>query len=337
MLKELITSLSILVVSYKDETRSYIGKDYLKFCKKLQIVETLEEAKNICDSEEIELIVVNADLFGRKTLEFVEQNIKNNMHQHIIVSARQFNQPSILIQFANLGVDGFISKSSPLEEVFPMLLRVCTQIQEQSILTHYVKDLEEQVKEMSQISSITIKHEAPIHTHEEFELFPSTTTYNSSGESSVYKDYFTFLMGDDKDELHDILSEIDVLVLNVQNQSFGNNAELLIILGGMLSRFGNTLMHYQFFSDAGIAIVELGQTIVSNSQIEGSKVHQFDTFVSGFCAVLQNFIDEVWEKEASDPKFYNDSIVTDAQMICEFIVPSQSHSSAQETDDLIFF
>ncbi len=350
MLKELITSLSILVISKEDEVTTYVGKEYLGYCKKLQVVESLEKAKTMCDHQEIDLVVINVDRFGRESLAFVEQNIKKHAQQSIIVSARQFNDVSIVTQFANLGVAGFISKTLAIEEIFPMLFRVSHRIYEYSILKHYVKDLEEQIiaalhipcKENCPRESTLKQHIKPIQIpviNDGFDFFPTTEENNFVSapklEPSIYQDYFSYLMGDDRDELHDILSEIDVLLLSASTQTFVHDSYQVGLLGGMLSRFGNTLMHYQFFSDTGIAIIGLGQTMVTHCDGMGSKGKDFDAFLSGFCSVLQNFMDEVWQKEAEDPKFFNDSIINDAQMICSLIVPS--HSNQSDDDDLIFF
>lgn len=347
MLKELVASLSILVISDKDEVNSYIGKEYLKYCKKLKIVETIQEAQKFCDYEEVELVVINADRFGRESLLFVEQSIKKNMQRHIIVSARQFGDTSILVQFANLGVNGFISKSSPIEEVFPMLLRVCNQMHEHAMMKHYMRDLEEQITQVLNIPACSkecpreatlAKHIKPTQVDDSFDFFPDATEQTPPSfvkqDQSIYQDYFTFLMGDDRDELHDVLSEIDVLLLNTTTQTFVHDSHQVALLGEMLSRFGNTLMHYQFFSDTGIAIIELGQTIVTHRENMGNKGSDFDALLSGFCSVLLNFMNEVWEKEAEDPKFFNDSIINDAQMICTLVAPSISN---QADDDLIFF
>lgn len=349
ILKELISFLSILVISKEEEVHAYIGEEYLRYCKKLKIVETLDEAQNMCNNDVIDLMVINTDRFGRDSLRFIEQNIKHHPQQSIIVSARQFNDASVLIQLTNLGVAGFISKNLAIEEIFPMLLRVCNKIHEHSMLKHYVKDLEEQIAEALHIpcrkdcprESTLTRHKLPLNilnTKEDLDFFPTTLPdylpSNAKVDQSIYQDYFSFLTGEDRDELHDILCEIDVLLLNASTKTFVQNSYQLELLGEMFRRFGNTLMHYQFFSDTGLAIIELGQTIVTYRENMGNKGSDFDAVLSGFCSVLLNYMHEVWEKEADDPKFFNDSIINDAHMICSLVVPS---SSNQTDDDLIFF
>ena len=328
MLKEIVTTLSILVISKEDEVFSYIGEKYLKYFKKLQVAQSIEEAKESLTHQSSDLIIINIDIFGRETVAFIEEIMKNYPFVHVLISAFKYNDIEVVIKFANLGVSGFISKSTPIESTFGMMLRVCNQIHEQQIMQHYVQELEAQIFTES---SSCVKEQ--ITSFKQGEITPVVQN------DSIYKDYFTFLMPDDRDELRDVLSEIDVLLVDTSSQTLFNSPEKASSLGDMLSRFGNILMHYQFFSDTGICILELGQMIVTHSDEAtlGNRGNDLDIFLSGFCSVLQNFIDEVWEKEAEDPKFYNDSIINDAQMICSLIAPSELNSSEEESDDLIFF
>ena len=327
MLKEIVATLSILVISKEEEVFSYIGEKYLKHFKKLQVAQSIEEAKESLTRQASDLIIINIDIFGREAVSFTEEIMKNYPFVHVLISAFKYNDVEVVVKFANLGVSGFISKSTPIESTFGMMLRVCNQIHEQQIMKHYVQELETQI--FTESSSYIKEQITPV-VQEEINLVMQT--------DSIYKDYFTFLMGDDRDELCDVLSEIDVLLVDTSSQTLSNSPEKASSLGEMLSRFGNILMHYQFFSDTGICILELGQMLVTHSETTlGHRGNDLDIFLSGFCSVLQNFIDEVWEKEAEDPKFYNDSIINDAQMICSLIAPSELNSSEQETDDLIFF
>lgn len=354
MLYEFAASLSIMVVNEEEDVRSYLGEEYLSRCKKIMFAPTIEEALSKNQNETIDVIIINVDRFGRDVFHLIDEILKKDIYQRILVSARQFNDPEILLKLSNRGVSGFINKSLALSEFFPLLLRVCKQVHDRSLLVHYVQDLEEQIVEALYIpcraecprAPILSKHLKPVPNFEsdDFEFFPTppnaavcNVVSTPTTEKKMYKDYFRFLMIDDREELHDQLSDIDTLLFNAFGESQIADVQYIGVLGNALARFGNILMHYQFFSDTGICIIELGQTINEKCTIVAEKSSDFEPLLSGFCSVLQTFIAQVWDKEAEDPKFFNDSIINDAQMITNLIIPPAISVNSANDDDLIFF
>lgn len=359
VLYEFTASLTIMFVNEEEDVRCYLGEEYLSRCKKIMFAPSIEEALTKQSQETIDLVVINIDRFGRDALHLIREMLKKDIYQRILVSARQFNDPEIVMKLTNLGVVGFVNKSIPLSEFFPLLLRVFMQVHDRSLLVHYVKALEEQIMEALYVpckidcpkASILSKHIAPESEmiDDGFEFFPTPPTSCSHAPSacnteptptvdkSIYKDYFSFLMIDDKEELHDQLSDIDTLLFNSFGEDQIADVQYISVLGDALARFGNILMHYQFFSDTGMCIIELGQTISEKCTIVAEKGSDFEPLLSGFCSVLQAFIAQVWEKEAEDPKFFNDSIVNDAGMIISMIAPPLKNSNTANDDDLIFF
>ncbi|WP_263831745.1 hypothetical protein [Sulfurospirillum oryzae] len=353
ILYEFTAFLTIMFVNEEEDVRCYLGEEYVSRCKKIMFAPTIEEALTKQSQETIDLVVINIDRFGRDALHLISEMLKKDIDQRILISARQFNDPEIVMKLTNLGVVGFVNKSLPVSEFFPLFLRVFAQVHDRSLLVHYVKDLEEQILAALYVpcraecpkASILSKHIAPSPEviEDDFEFFPtpptscSATALTPTVDKSAYKDYFSFLMVDDKEELHDQLSDIDTLLFNAFGESQVADIHYISVLGDALARFGNILMHYQFFSDTGMSIIELGQSISDKCTLVAEKSSDFEPLLSGFCSVLQAFIAQVWDKEAEDPKFFNDSIINDAGMIISMIIPPQKSASTANDDDLIFF
>lgn len=349
MIKELAASLSILVVGDEEQMRSYVGKAYLVFLKNIQIASNLETANTALKNQKIDLVVVGLDRFGNDAMVFIERLLKKDPYQKVIASARQFYDVSTVVKLSNLGVCGFIDKSLPIEEFFSMLIRTYQAIHDFSMLTHYVNDLEAQILEALYIPCRKDCPRVPVlkrHLHEEkivvdetFEFFPTpqASTSFANVDTLIYQDYFSYLMLDDKEELHDILNDMDVVLLSNYGVVTLNDAHQLEMISDAFARFGNILMHYQFFSDTGMALIELGQMMKEHRMVLSERSDEFEPLLGGFCSVLMTFLIEVWGKEANDPKFFNDSIINDAKTISSLISPSAVSAANDTNDDLIFF
>ena len=150
---------------------------------------------------------------------------------------------------------------------------------------------------------------------------------------SLYKDYFNLLDADDRADLHDLLIDIDSTLINAFTE-MGADSESIVKLGNLLMRYGNVLMHYQFFSDMGTAILEFGKVVSDESEKVAIQDKTLHSLIGGFCSGLQGYMLEVWEKESDNPKFFNDSIINDVGVIKEMIVPPVV---VDNDDDLVFF
>jgi hypothetical protein len=352
VLYEFTASLTIMFVNEEEDVRCYLGQEFMSRCKKVIFAPSVEEALAKQSQETIDLVILNIDRFGKEASYLIAEMLKKDIEQKILISAWQFNDPSIVMTLVNLGAVGFVNKSLPITESFSLLTRVFAQAHDRSLLVHYVQTLEEQIVEALYIpcradcprAPVFSRHlrPAPIPENDEFEFFPTPPTSCSAVvstptvEKAMYKDYFKFLMLDDREELHDQLSDIDTLLFNAFGEDHIADVQYICVLGDAIARFGNILMHYQFFSDTGICIIELGQNISEKCTIVAEKSGDFEPLLSGFCSVLQTFIAQVWDKEAEDPKFFNDSIINDAQMITTMITPP-AISVSSDNDDLIFF
>lgn len=357
MLYEFVAQCSVLVVNDAEEVESYFGKEYMARFKKLHYALNLQESLDIYEKEHIDLVVINIDRLGRESFTLIEAILKKDIYQRIIVSGRHLHESSVLCELSNAGVAGFLNKSLEITEAYPMFLRIFRQISDRALLVHYIDALEKQTHEALSIpcrmdcpkAAVLNKHifmrplpevsVAPMVEkveEDDFEFFPTFTPSSAVVvDDSMYHDYFSFLQSDDYEELHDQLSDIDTFFFSAFNSRYVDK-ESIALLGQTFARFGNVLMHYQFFSDTGMVIIELGTTIAEKCDVIGSRGSEFEPLISGFCSVLQTFIAEVWAQEAQNPKFFNDSIMNDARMIIDMIVPPVVSPSSSD-DDLIFF
>jgi hypothetical protein len=234
---------------------------------------------------------------------------------------------------------------------------VCWNIHDRAVLMHYVEMLENQ---QGKALDVSCRKECPMKIElkpvlefkptqpepivlmaddddDDFMFFPDTASITDTAvDNSLYEDYYSFLEYDDREELHDQLGDIDAALLNAFSDQ-GGDPQYIARLGTSLMRYGNVLLHYQFFSDMGTSILEFGKMINDEAESIAERSSDLELLISGFCSGLQTYMHEVWDKNSDNPKFFNDSIVNDAQTIMSMMAPSQASANNDDEDDCFFF
>lgn len=352
ILKETASQLTVLAVKEDMENRVIMGDNLECFFRQITYVANAEEALYLYRSEKFDLVLIDIDTFSGDINRFISDIHRQDIFQAIIVCSERKDDPVLLMRLLNERISGFIPKPYTQSGIYEVLFKVCEQVQERQLLLHYLNILENQHEaalEVSCRSECPMKAElqpikviqpiqAPQVEDEDddmFEFFPTQPVQTAATieHDSMYQDYFNLLDSDDREDLHDLLIDIDTTIINAFTD-MGANAEYIEKLGASLMRYGNVLMHYQFFCDMGTAILEFGKVISNESEKVAMQSEIFHSLISGFCSGLQTFMVEVWGQESDKPKFFNDSIINDAELIKDMIVPPvvEDHE-----DDLVFF
>ena len=340
MLKESASELTLLVVEPDETSQELVEKNISRFFKNTTYISSADEALWLYQSEKFDLILIDIDMFEGDAYRFIDNVHRHDIFQALMVCSSRINDAALVLKLLNSQIDCFISKQSKADTIYKVLSKVCSKIHDRAVLMHYIQTLEEQQAKVLEVSSqsqspMKVEHESK-EEDDDFSFFPEPTsvTPSSTQENSIYQDYFSFLESDDYEELRDQLNDIDAFIVNAFSES-GCDTQLISLLGDSLMRYGNVLLHYQFFSDMGTAILEFGKMIHDNTEIIGERSGEFQMLMSGFCSGLQNYMAEVWERNSDNPKFFNDSIINDATTIMTMMTPAQVDAS--DGEDMFFF
>ncbi len=354
ILKESASQLTLLSVENDATCRDKIDENLSRFFKKITYASSAKEVSALYRSETFDLVLMDIDTLGGDVHPLINEIQKQDAFQAITAISGRSDDSKLLLSLLNSHISGFITKPSTPDAMYRILSKVCEQIHDRKMLLHYLESLENQHESALSVSCRLecpmktalkpIQETAPVYTpllqdeeEDDFMFFPEPSAGASveHADNSLYQDYFTFLEHDDREELHDLLGDIDASLLNAFD---GNNGDPQFIsrLGSSLMRYGNVLLHYQFFSDMGTSILEFGKTIGDESEMLAERSSEFEMLISGFCSGLQTYMSEVWEKESDNPKFFNDSIINDATTIMGMMAPAPA-SSGDDDDDCFFF
>lgn len=346
-LKEASYNLTVLYVEDSLIMTEHFIKLLKRSFKKVVAVNNSEEALYVYKNDSFNLVITDMILQTVNKISLIDAIRKIDDSQAIIVFSAH-SDSEMLIKLINSGICGFIKKQTDIHEVYKTLTKVCSDIQTKLIMNYYHAELEKLLQEilafecrtdcpMRDVLNRKPKQEDILIEEPEFEFFEApliNVTATKQNEKSTYKDYFSFLQADDREELRDQLTDIDLALLNAYDDEKSVNPEHLARLGSSFIRYANVLTHYQFFSDMGMAILELGQKIVDEREKIAMQENDSKLYIGGFCSVLQTFMSEVWEKNSDNPKLFNDSIINDARTILNMITPPKTDDNDHS---LVFF
>jgi len=347
-LKEASYNLSVLYVEDSLIMTEHFIKLLKRSFKNVVAVNNSEEALRIYKNDSFNLVITDMILQTVNGVSLIDAIRKIDDSQAIIVFSAH-TDCEMLIKLINSGICGFIKKQTDIHEAYKTLTRVCSEIQTKLIMNYYHAELEKLLQEilafecrpdcpMRDVLNRKPKEESVCVVEEpEFEFFEAPVVNVATAkqnEKSTYKDYFSFLQADDREELKDQLADIDLALLNAYDDEKSVNPEHIARLGSSFVRYANVLTHYHFFSDMGMAILELGQKIVDEREKIALQANDSKLYIGGFCSVLQTFMSEVWEKNSDNPKLFNDSIINDASTILNMIAPPKKDDNDHS---LVFF
>ncbi len=342
ILKETAPLMSLLYVEDDAEIRENLGRLLSRLFKETVTAENGREALELYKQRKFDLVLTDINMPVMDGLEFIREVRKLDGVQPIMVSSARHDDSGLLLDLVNCSVSGFMPKPFDWEKSKEVLATVCQWTHERQMLMHYLGELE---KQHENALSVSCKTQCPMkealsppknegdEDEDDFLFFPEPSAEQSDHDDDIYRDYFEFLQADDREELKDVLDDIDASLLSAFGPG-GIAPEYVIRLGSAFSQYGNVLIRYQFFSDMGMVILELGTILAEKSGSLAERANELQIYLSGFCSVLQTFMAEVWEKNSENPKFFNDSIKNDAGIIMGLIAPPPADDG---DDGLMFF
>lgn len=337
VLKEVSGDLKLLYVEDEPDTRKHLADFLSHFFKEVHLAANGKEALEVCRVKSFDLVLTDIEMPVMNGIEMIEQIRRFDRKQHIVALSGTSDIKN-LVKLLNNHICGFIPKPFEMKQAMDTLARVCSNIQDEKMLGLYMDELEGLYSKVNTRIEACKQQEGKsgtVSVADNLELWPTAAVSAILPETeNLYKDYFRQLLPEDMDELRDLISDMDGILAGSFAASGDGNAEYINKLGEIFIRYGSVLLHYQFFSDVGISITELGKSLSAHSDHVAHNAREYVLLIGEFCTVLQNFLREVWEQDAGNPKFFNDSIVNDANMVIGQITPS---TVGQRADDLVFF
>jgi len=315
-LKEISWDLSILYVEDEEILRNSMLPTLQKFFKNIHVAKNGQEALEFYEKESSDIILTDINMPIMNGVELITQINKINSNPIIIVLSAH-DESELLISLINLELNSFINKPVEKEILVRVLHKNCSIITNKKLLASYMQQLEEEnsiiqrkniilEQKLNQLAIANNKNIASRST-------PQRTSINKQEDS-----YFKVLLQEDRDELCDLSQELDTYIMMMfQNDSLNNT--YLERLVQVYLKYAAVINAYSEFYEIAIVLHEFVEVLITTEQKVLEDTQQTGIFLESLQLTLETFRQNIWEKEAKDPRFYNASLENDIKLIIDFL------------------
>ena len=328
-LRSITQSLNILYAEDEAMLREDLQTTLSKLFANTFTATNGQEAIEIFKKEKIDLILTDINMPIMNGIELINEVKKLQQDELQIIVLSAHNEVRLLTNLINIGVDGFLNKPLNKEKMIDILYKSAKILDDRKMLLAFQKQQEEE------FLIIQRKNEVLEQKYNQF-----AAQINKSSQPSIQKQekmplkedgYFQTLLQDDKDELTDLAFEIDnYIAMLFKTDSM--DANYLNKVSNAYKKYGAVLNTYPEFYDIGNRLGDFAHEILKLEHKFMEDLHQTGIFFESLQLSLESFRENIWNKEAKQPRFYNASLIVDIQGVIDFL-----HNKEQEDSEMEFF
>lgn len=322
-LKDISSSMNILYAEDEEILREGMLETLNKFFQKVYIAKNGQEAIEIYKKETIDLVLTDISMpimDGMKLISEINK-IDNNP---IIIVLSAHNESRLLQKLINLNINYFLNKPAEKTSLIKMLFRGCSIIYDKKLIRTCTKNLKHEnalinrknrilEQKLNQLATQTNK---ALSIKKQNSQLLNQTKLNS--KTTENESYFKTLLQDDKDELADLSQDLDTYIMMMfQNEILHKN--YIEKLSRVYSRYGSVLNSYPEFKEVSEFLQKFTNIIVTLENKFLQNINQTGIYFESLQLTLDTFRQNVWEKEANDPRFYNASLINDIELVIKFL------------------
>ncbi|MBN2782384.1 MAG: response regulator [Campylobacterales bacterium] len=302
-LKELSCEQNILYVEDEEMLRGSMEGMLSKLFKNVFVADNGAKALEIYKRENIDIVLTDINMPIMDGVELI-QHINKLSDDAVIIVLSAHDESHLLYKLINLEVNSFLNKLSQKDELIKMLYKNCSIVFDRKLLKLYAKKLEEENLIIARKNQILEK-----------KLNQLAYLQNSSKETqNVVEPKSEVLNQDDKDELSDITSELERVILSFYSE-INFDKENLFELGDLFMKYSLILSYYKIFYDVSIVLEEFSKDIVTYGDNILKDIKNAAINFEALLTSLEIFRQNVWIKGDVEQTFYNISLVDDIKQI----------------------
>lgn len=319
VLKSIAAEMSVLYAEDDDALRTVFTESLGKFFKEVDSVENGAIALQKYRSKNYDLVITDIMMPELDGL-LLAKEIKNTNPEQKIAVISAYSDSDRLLEFINLGVDGFLVKPIQNETLINLLYKIVRQLRDSRLALEYegkllalnseleakVKALDRAIKALLKaqnlaITAINKKEDASEH----IKIRPKRVI-----SAKEFIDIQPFSAESKINILEDIEDELDIMINRIKTGSVSSFEEL----SSVVKRYADVINSFEEFSNVAFGLNELANTV---TRYEGSSLDQkvIDIFFS-IADNLENFRVSIFvDKSANDIHYLDDSLIADITLL----------------------
>ena len=313
-LKELSQNLSILYAEDEEMLRENLQETLSKLFANVYVAKNGQEAFEIFKKQQIDVVLTDINMPIMNGMELIQSIHTYTDVYPMIVVASAHNESRLLTTLINIGVDQFLNKPVDKQYLINSLYKVCQIITDRNLLVQYEAQLQSDLDAMEHKNRI-LEHKL---NQLAFQTNKNSVQVKEAKTISIEEDYYTTLLQDDIDELRELSVELEnFIAMMFQGESL--NEVYLYKLSDVYKKYSSVLHTYTEFFDLATVIYDFSQSMLSYQEKFLEDISQTGVYFESFQVTLESYRQNVWNKEAKDPRFYNASLKNDIEVVIGFL------------------
>lgn len=318
-LRAVASTLNILYAEDEEILRDSMKSSLSKLFANVYTAKNGQEAFEFIKKEEIDIVLTDINMPIMGGIELIESIFHYTEQEPKIVVLSAHDESKLLQKLINMGVNNFLNKPVDKQMMINLLFKACKSIANTKLLIEYKDKLEKELEASERRNKILEQklNQLAFHVNNSEQKEQKN---ESLGKEIVYEDdnYYATLLSDDKDELHDLSIELDNYIAMLFRED-GLNKDYLEVLSIAYRKYASILNGYTEFYAVALPLNDFSHTILSLETKFMENLNQTGIYFEALQLTLENFRNNVWEKEAQNPRFYNASLQMDIQLIIDFL------------------
>ena len=326
-LKELSSHLTILYAEDEEILRDSMQLTLEKLFKKTLVAKNGQEAFEMFKKEEVDIVLTDINMPIMGGMELITR-INESKEEPIIIVLSAHDESKLLQTLINLGINNFLNKPLEKEALIKVLYRNCEIIENRKLLKFYAAQLEEDNVAMArknQILEQKLKQLAN-QTNKAEKLGTAQDILHTEKEEG----YFSVLLQDERDELKDLSEELDTYIMMMFQNGQQLNKDYIYKLANVYQKYAAVLNSYSEFYELSHFLREFSETIITLEDKFLKELKQTGIYFESLQMTLETFRQNVWDKEAKEPRFYNASLKNDVQLVIDFLQDKEAEENEIE-------
>ena len=332
-LKELSSTLNILYAEDEKMLRESMQTTLSKLFKNVYVAVNGQEAFEIFKKEDIDLVITDINMPIMSGTELIQSIHKHTKNEVFITIISAHNESRLLTSLINLGIHSFLNKPLDKQHLINSLYKTCQVIVDRKRLKEYEIALQKEILAMNRKNKILEQklNQLAVQTNKNLHNRKKVKGTFQKKESLVdnSENYYETLLQDDKDELSDLSIELDSFIaLMFQGQNL--NKDYLIKLSNVYKKYASVISTYPEFFEIATLLQDFSNSILDLEEKFMQDLEQTGTLFESLQLTLENYRENIWNKEAKNPRFYNASLVNDIQLVMDFLEDKKVEDSEIE-------
>jgi len=332
-LKELSSSLNILYAEDEEMLRESMQITLAKLFKNIYVAKNGQEAFEHFKKEDIDLVVTDINMPIMSGIELISSIHKYSDEEVFITVVSAHTESKLLTSLINMGINSFLNKPLDKQHLINSLYKTCKVITDRKLLKEYELQLQSELLVMDRKNKILEQKLNQLAVQTNKNVKNTTNVKGTFEKKEVIKEnsdnYYETLLRDDKDELSDLSTELDSFIaLMFQGQEL--NKDYLIKLSDVYRKYSSTISTYPEFFEIATFLQDFSHAILNLEEKFMQNLEQTGTLFESLQLTLENYRENIWNKKAKNPRFYNASLVNDIQLVIDFLEDKEIKDSEIE-------